>query len=186
MATTPRLTVDVLRVDEVPASITWQAVTLMRSEWPSLFADGLRWIDRPFEPDVDPVHLVVRHAGVLVSHAVVLRVPDDVHGTGLGVAGLASVLTSPPFRGEGHATAVLRAANRLLDEGGFDVAGLFCSPALEPFYERFGWVTCPGGTVEDGEPEPSTDLRMMRFLSDAGRRAERSLRDEPMRVRWSW
>ncbi|GEK19863.1 hypothetical protein CXY01_03830 [Cellulomonas xylanilytica] len=74
----------------------------------------------------------------------------------------------------------------MLDERGFDVAGLFCDPPLEPFYLRLGWITCPGGTVEDGDAELSTDLRMMRFLSDAGRRAEQSLRDETLRVRWSW
>ena len=180
------LSVEVLGTHDVPASITWQVVTLMRCEWPSLFDGGLRWIDRPFDHDVDPVHLVVRHAGVLVSHAIVLRVPDDVHRTGLRLAGVASVLTSPPHRGEGHASAVLHAANQVLDGGDADVAALFCEPQYEPFYARFGWVACPGGTLEDDELEPSTDLRMMRFLSDAGRAAQRRLLDVQLRVRWTW
>lgn len=186
MDTTAALSVEVLGAQDVPASITWQAVTLMRCEWPSLFDGGLRWIDRPFDDSVDPVHLVVRHAGVLVSHAVVLRVPADVHRTRLRVAGVASVITSPPHRGEGHASAVLRAANAVLDGGDADVAGLFCEPGYEAFYRRFGWVTCPGGTIEDDADEPSTDVRMMRFLSDAGRAAQRELQDEPMRVAWTW
>ena len=72
------------------------------------------------------------------------------------------------------------------DGGGFDVAGLFCAPSLEPFYARSGWSTCPGGTVEDGAGGPSPDLRMMRFLSPAGRAAERRLREEPLTVGWCW
>ncbi|MDC7120043.1 GNAT family N-acetyltransferase [Cellulomonas fimi] len=185
MESAPR-TVEVFGDDDVPESVTWQAVTLMRSEWPSLFAAGLRWITRPFEEDVAPRYVVVRHGEVVMSHAVVLDVPADVHRTGLRVAGVASVLTSPPYRGEGHATAVLRAAGGLVDEGGFDVAGLFCAPALEPFYARAGWSVCPGGTVEDDADHASTDLRMMRFLSPAGRAAERRLREEPLHVGWCW
>lgn len=179
-------TVEVFTDDDVPESVTWQAVTLMRSEWPGLFDGGLRWITRPFEDDVAPRYVVLRHGEVLLSHAVVLRVPDEVHRTGLRVAGVASVVTSPPYRGEGCGSAVLRAAGALVDGGGFDVAGLFCAASLESFYARSGWSTCPGGTVEDGAGGPSPDLRMMRFLSPAGRAAERRLRDEPLTVGWCW
>ena len=175
---------EVFRGPDVPSSVTWQAVTLMRCEWPGLFDGGLRWIDRPFEDDGAPVHVVVRHGEVLLSHAAVVRVPADVHGTGIEVAGVASVLTSPPYRGEGHASAVLTEVNRLLDDGGADVAMLFCGPHLERFYARFGWLACPGGTVEHGER--STDLRMLRVLSDAGRGAEQRLRHESLHVAWAW
>ena len=179
-------TVEIFGADDVPASVTWQAVTLMRCAWPELFDGGLRWLDRPFEQDVDPRYLVLRELEVLLAHAVVLQVPDDEHEVGLRVAGLACVLTSPPHRGAGLATTVLREADRLLDDGDADVAALFCEPHLEGFYARLGWVACPGATLVGEAGEPCEDLRMMRFLTDAGRAAEDRLRTEPMRVAWTW
>lgn len=50
------------------------------------------------------------------------------------------VMTSPQFRNQGVATAVMRSALFLAQQRRFLCARLTCSPKLEPFYKKFGFV----------------------------------------------
>lgn len=172
--------------DAVPSSVSWQAVTLMRCAWPGLFDGGLRWVEAPADAALRPVHVVRRHGEVLLAYAAVLRVTLELDGEVLDVAGVASVVTSPPYRGEGHATAVLRRVADVGDAGGADVGVLFCDPGLVPFYAARGWVACPGGTTVGPTREPSEDVRMIRVVSARGRALEDRLRERPVQVAWTW
>lgn len=192
----PRL--DVLDHADLPPSVAWQAVTFMRCTWPGLFDGGLRWIDSPFSANESPTYVVVRRGDVVLAHAAVIRVPVIHDGTLLDVAGLGCVFTLPPYRGEGHAGRVLEEVRRIVDTCGADAGGLFCADHLRPFYERFGWVACPGGTREGGaaedgagedgagEGEPVADLRMMRFVSPAAQALAGSLTTTTLQVPWAW
>jgi len=84
----------------------------------------------------DPVHVLARLDGGLVSHACwVTRWLQPGDGSLLRTAYVEAVATSPAHQGRGFATEVLRfLANAVAD---FDIAAL--SPSDPGFYARIGW-----------------------------------------------
>jgi predicted acetyltransferase len=129
-----------------------QVLDFMRLEWSDVFHDDERFRDRLFD-DPDAVHFVRAAGRLLVSHAQVLAVRLEVDGGPLRIGGVAGVMTYPQFRGEGHASALMRAAATHIAEAGFDLGMLFTDRATVPFYDRLGWAPLEEGrVVVDGAP----------------------------------
>jgi len=171
----------------LPAHVAWQAIAYMREVWPTLFVGPMVWITRPYPPAVRPRHFLIQHDGVLIAYAAVIRLTASHEGGQYTVDGLGNVITSAPYRRQGHAGRLLDAVNAYLDGAGADVAALFCRPDLAPVYDRAGWQACTAGTIVGDPPgRPYDELRMMRFLSDRGRSARSSFITRPMRVAHTW
>jgi GNAT superfamily N-acetyltransferase len=174
---------------ELPDAFRWQAVTLMRAQWPSIFQGGLRWMTETYPPELGTVHFVVSHAEVLIGYASLMQLELPHVGEAYRVHALGNVLVSPPYRGEGHGRRLVEAATRFIDAGGTDLGMLFCNPSLDGFYRPLGWEALPGAQTRIGTPDSYTedaDLRMMRLVSGRARAARELLGSEPFYVEWAW
>jgi aminoglycoside 2'-N-acetyltransferase I len=110
---------------------------------------------------VDPVHVLGRLRGELVSHALwIPRILEHETAGPLHTAYVEAVATAPAHRGRGYATAVMkRIAEEIRDRPAFELAAL--STGVPEFYARLGWrlwrgprgVRRPGG-VELTPDEP--------------------------------
>ena len=93
---------------------------------------------------------------VLLSYAEVLRVTAARAGELARVLGLSNVFTFPPYRGEGHASAIMQAVARLINGSDAELAILFCEKELEPFYAARGWQRAPAGSIQAPGTAPRT------------------------------
>jgi GNAT superfamily N-acetyltransferase len=97
----------------------------------------------------------------------------------LRLGGVSGVLTYPQFRGQGHASALMRRAAEHIEQERLDLGMLFCDRETEPFYDALGWQALEDGRVvveeHGGEPE---DLVMV--LGDPARLPD------VVRLDWSW
>ena len=166
------------RRPDLPRLLEQQALDFMRVEWSDGFTEEDRFRSRLHEVSEETVHFLRVAGDLLVSHVQVI--PIEVHGRDrdLAIGGVSGVLTYPQFRGEGHATALLRAAAEHIDRQGFDLGMLFCGPEMIPFYERLGWRALPEGRVLVGGADLREDLVMV--LGD-----EAALPDV-LDLAWSW
>lgn len=101
--------------------------------------------EEDFAPYLDllpgAVHVTLREAGVIVSHAAwVTRWLQPEGLPLLRTAYIEAVATLPARQGRGHATAILAALPPLL--GDFDLGAL--SPSEPAFYARLGWTSWRG------------------------------------------
>ncbi len=148
------MTVSTLRYSNnmLPQGLTWQALSFLRCEWPFLFRGSNRLRDRPFD-DVPTTHVVRVEGNVLLSYAEVLSATAMRAREPVPVLGLSNVFTFPPYRREGHASAILAAVGDIISDGNAELAILFCENELLPFYAArgwqlaaAGWIQVPGGT----------------------------------------
>jgi GNAT superfamily N-acetyltransferase len=174
--------------NNIPPDIECQVVSFLRVHWPWTFRR------KPAEPShvagVESCSLRRRAGGVLISYATVIETTLDHAGETYKTLGLSSVLTYPPFRGEGHGRGVVDAATRYIRESDADIAILWCEPGLEGFYGESGWVatresetligTRKERRLKDDPDRPST--RMMLFLSDKGKAGRPAFERQPLFV----
>jgi GNAT superfamily N-acetyltransferase len=180
---------------ELPPHVRWQVLSFLRMEWPFIFRGEARLTKHVHDPDFHPVHVALVEKEVLISYATILRMRLDHAGATYRVAGLANVLTYPPYRNEGHGTRVVQAASDTIRAGECagappaDVAALFCDPALREFYARCGWEPIDDGLTLIGpaaDPRPFDALRMMLFLSEKGQAGRRAFEQQPWHVAHHW
>jgi GNAT superfamily N-acetyltransferase len=112
----------------------------------------------------------------LISHALVLPLSFEAEGGTLSVGGVGAVFTFPQFRGEGHASALMRRAAEHIAQTA-DVGMLFCDVRNVPFYDRLGGMVLPRGRVLIND-----DIREdgVMVLGDA------RLVPDPFRLPWTW
>jgi predicted acetyltransferase len=99
-----------------------------------------RAYDEPYQPYLqtfsEPVHIMARIAGVLVSHALwITRWMQVEGGQLLKTAYVEAVATEEDQRGKGYASAVMTSLAEQIQ--GYDIGGL--SPAETSLYSRLGW-----------------------------------------------
>jgi predicted N-acetyltransferase YhbS len=142
----------VYRREELPRDLEVQVLAFLRMAYPSVFRGEDRFRGRLWD---GTFHFVRAAGDVLVSHAMVIPIELTADGVPLRIGGLASVMTYPQFRREGHGSTVVRMASDHVRRGGFDLGMLFCGAALEPFYARLGWRPVERGRVlvEGREPD---------------------------------
>lgn len=174
---------------DVPAHITWQAVSFMRTEWPSIFSGSLRWLSNTYPPDMNPIHFVLHQGDVLISYAAAMQLSLVHQGATYRTFGVGNVFTFPPYRREGHGQELMRAVADYLDASDLDLAMLFCNPALATWYAKTGWQRAEGAETRIGTPDSSTldhDTRMTRYMSSHGKQARDALLAFPLFVEWAW
>ena len=136
------------RRPELPRPLEIQVLAFMRLTWgDALFHGDDRFRDRMWDDD-SAVHFVRAAGDVLVSHAEVLMTSAiGSDGRAIRIAGVAGVMTYPPFEREGHASAVMRRAGEYILESNAEVGILFTSTDLVDFYAPLGWREANPGQV---------------------------------------
>jgi Acetyltransferase (GNAT) domain len=152
--------------DTIPQTLTWQALSFLRCEWPFLFAGDNRLRTRPFGGQAT-TYVVQADGEVLLSYAEVLRVTAVRACEPARVLGLSNVFTFPPYRAEGHASAIMRAVAGVINTSDAELAILFCEKELEPFYAARGWRVAPVGSIQAPGTAPLTMARAGPALSTA-------------------
>ena len=149
----PRIEERTYEHDAFPRELEIQVLAFMRIVWADAFTKEDRHHSRMW-PVPPPVHFVRAIGDLLVSHASFLPLEfDDGRGGRIRVAGVGAVMTYPQFRGEGHASAIMRRAAAHIAATA-DVGVLFCDESNVPFYERLGWVRLAPGRVIVGGAVP--------------------------------
>ncbi len=166
----------------LPAALVWQSLSFLRCEWPFLFGGDNRLRARPFGGPADS-HLTRTDGEVLLSYADVVRAEATVGGRPVEVRGLSNVFTFPPYRREGHASAILDAARQLIETSDAHVGILFCEPELERFYSDHGWQRAPAGAIVSPSDAP---LAMVRQCSPRGGEVIDSLGSVPLNLPYAW
>ncbi len=105
------------------------------------------------------MHIVRTEGEVLLSYADVVSAEAVMAGELIDVMGLSNVFTFPPYRGEGHASAIVAAAGRQIEETSADLALLFCEHDLVRFYSAHGWQQVQAGAVQSTSGAPVTMVR---------------------------
>ena len=125
---------------DLPRDLEIQVLAFMRAEWgDALFSGDDRYRDQLWD-EPGALHFVRTAGNLLVSHVELL--PIEAPGRGgavLYIAGVAAVLTYPPFRHEGHASHLLRKVADYTASSAADVGMLFTAVDLESFYASLGW-----------------------------------------------
>jgi GNAT superfamily N-acetyltransferase len=152
------VTTGVYAASEFPQSLAWQALSFLRCEWPFLFAGDSRLRTRPFGGD-DTACVARTEGDVLLSYAEVLRITAVRAGRPVQLRGLSNVFTFPPYRGNGHASAIIETAGKFIDASDAEMAMLFCDDALVPFYRARGWQLCAASSVAAPGTAPATMAR---------------------------
>jgi hypothetical protein len=147
----------------IPQSLTWQALSFLRCEWPFLFTGANRLRTQPVGGP-GTTYVVQADGGVLLSYAEVLRVTAARAGEPARVLGLSNVFTFPPYRSEGHASAIIQAVAGLINGSDAELAILFCEKELEPFYAARGWQLAPAGSIQAPGTAPRTMASAGRVL----------------------
>jgi predicted N-acetyltransferase YhbS len=135
---------------------------------------GLAW--RPKE-----LHTVGREGGRILAHVGLTVAVMVAGGREFTVAGVGSVVVTPPERGRGRLTPVMEAALARAAALGPEFAILFCGAHNEGLYARYGFATIAAPVTID-QPEGATrtmpDLAMWRALREGARWP-----DGPVRLR---
>ena len=163
---------------ELPRLIEQQVLDFGRIVWPDGFMPEDRFRDRMHEVPDDTRHFVRSAGSLLVSHVQVIPIKLAGRDGPLVVGGVSSVMTYPPFRGEGHGSALLRRAAEHIDASGFRSGMLFCDRETIPFYERLGWHALDHGRVRV-RPHPESDDEVMVLGDD-------QLLPNQLTLEWSW
>lgn len=161
---------DVLQytLNTLPTDYEWQIRDFVRIHW----FDGFQYdVNMTLHPDFwNPAYFVVADQRALFSAATAVCKLVEVNGVAYKTYGLSSVLTYPAFRGKGYGLQVVEAATRYIQQqADADMAILWTSEELLPFYGRFGWESPNKLRVMCG-PKDNQELSygepMMQFLSD--------------------
>jgi predicted acetyltransferase len=166
------------RRPDFPRHLEQQALDFMRIVWADGFMTEDRFRERMHEVPDDTTHLVRVAESLLVSHLQVIPIPVGGRDRRLLIGGVSGVLTYPQFRGEGHASALLRSAAAHIDASDMDLGMLFCGVDVAPFYEALGWRALERGRVGVQEDPDSHDLVMV--LGDE------ALLPDVLELEWSW
>jgi GNAT superfamily N-acetyltransferase len=140
---------------DLPRELEIQILAFMRLEWGNaLFRGEDRFRDGLWD-HADAVHFVRIAGNLLISHAQVLNVVAIGDDREMNLAGASAVMTYPPFRQQGHASAVMRRLGEHILASDVVAGLLFTDQDLETFYSRLGWHSVNVGRilVQGREPE---------------------------------
>ena len=172
--------IDIYAQGTLPDHLVWQSLSFMRCQWPWLFVDDGRLRAQPFPA---AAHIACTDGPVLLSYAEIVQTTAIRDGRQIRVAGLSNVFTFPPYRREGLASKIVRAANSLVDEQHPEMAILFCKDELFPFYAALGWTVAPAGTITSTTDVPRA---MVRQAAQSLSEVTADLRRTPITVPTTW
>jgi predicted acetyltransferase len=166
------------RRPDLPRLIEQQVLDFGRIVWADGFMTEDAFRDRMHEVPNDTTHFVRAAGTVLVSHVQVIPIELDGRDRRLRIGGVSSVMTYPPFRRQGHSTALLRQAAEHIEASGMAIGMLFCDEDNTPFYERLGWHALEHGRVAVRR-DPESEDRVMVLGNDR-------LLPDTLTLEWSW
>jgi GNAT superfamily N-acetyltransferase len=159
---------------DLPPAIKCQILSFIRIEWSWIFQGANQFWDYT-QKGTHPVNLVITEHEWLISHAEVNWRILDQAGQSYKVYGVSAVFTFPGFRRQGYGRQIVKAATDYILASDADLAILFCSPELRPFYSHNGWTAIPGTQVLYGDPEKpmveEEDHILILFVSGKGQQA---------------
>jgi predicted acetyltransferase len=153
------------RHPELPRLLEQQVLDFWRLVWAEDSMGEHRFRQRMHDVGDDSIHFVRSAGSLLVAHVQVIPIDLDGRDRRLLIGGISAVLTYPQFRGEGHASALLRQAAEHMETAGLDLGMLFCDEENVSFYSRLGWHPLDRGRVTVREDPDSEDRHMV--LGDA-------------------
>lgn len=181
-------TLTIYEQQDFPGVYNWQAIAFMRCEWPSIFQGDILYLSAPYPPELNPVHFVMAEGESLLSYATIMKLNIPHAGQNFSVYGFGNMLTFPPYRKQGYGRKILQAATEFIQKSAVDVAILFCDKSLENYYGPEGWLatTSPTYLGYSGEPVAYEPLRMMLFVSEKGRAAQKDFESSPLYIDYPW
>lgn len=139
-----------------------------------------------------PVLFSIVEKGKLISRAEVIEVNITHSGQIYNVCGICNVFTFPLFRNKGYGKQVVEAATNYILQSGADIGILFCDQRFELFYASKGWEALNNsitriGTPGDYKPYSNTsNIRMMLFVSEKGKKGRSAFTNQPMYIKYIW
>lgn len=171
---------------EVPRDVAAQIRAYQRIQWPHLdeLIGPKLW---DVAADSKSRSFVVLDGEKLVSHAEANVRTIQHGGATFRVGGLSAVFTYPAYRGRGFAQQVVGAATQFIDSGSdADLALLFCAERVLGLYKGFGWKPLRTARIYYGNRMAPAlhegTIVAARFISTAGRSAQREFEEEPVYV----
>ena len=171
-----------------PSVYNWQAIAFMRCEWPSIFQGDILYLSAPYPPEFEPVHFVMAEGESLLSYATLMKLNIPHAGQEYAVYAFGNMFTFPPYRKQGYGRKILRAATDFICQSDLDLAILFCDKSLENYYGPAGWQATHGPTYlgYSGKPVLYEPLRMMLFVSEKGKAAQKDFESSPLYIDYPW
>ena len=181
-------TLSIYEQKDFPTVYNWQAIAFMRCEWPSAFQGDILYLSAPYPQEFEPVHFVIAEGESLLSYATIMKLNIPHAGQEYSVYGFGNMLTFPPYRKHGYGRKILQAATDFIGQSQVDVAILFCDKSLEKYYGAAGWLPTHSPTYLGyaGQPVAYEPLRMMLFISEKGKAAQKDFESSPLHVDYPW
>jgi hypothetical protein len=155
---------------DLPDSLRWQIISIIRMQWHEVAGDytGPQALPEAWHPS----HIVGTDGDAIVSYAGVVWREIEHAGEMFRTYGLSSVFTFPALRRRGFGGTVVQCAtSRIRQAGDCDIAVLFTTDGIKPFYERRGWQAMPSTEFLIGDrasPKLHEAVAMMLFVSGKG------------------
>ncbi len=168
--------------NELPPHLKWQVLSFLRMMWPEGFMGPNRsreWISS--EQDHSISMLLVENE-ILISHTQVVWKYLEHAGETNKAYGLSGVLTYPDFRKQGYGKRIVDKGTAYIDTTDADIAMFHCDNSLKEFYMRSGWIPMETAVTLVGpkeDPLISTELLMMRFISEHGKKSRSTFESIP-------
>jgi GNAT superfamily N-acetyltransferase len=150
--------------------------------WPEGFVGKNRLRDWISTDDNHSISIVLVEQDILISHTEVVWKYLDHAGETYKVYGLSGVLTYPAFRRHGYGKRIVERGTAYINASDADIAMFHCDKSLKEFYARCGWIPMETAITYVGSktnPTISTELLMMRFLSDHGKKCKQAFETVP-------
>ena len=181
-------TLTIYEQQNFPSVYKWQAIAFMRCEWASIFQGDILYLSETYPPEFDPIHFVMAEGESLLSYATLLQ-RDLLHANQKYIIyGFGNMFTFPPYRNQGYGQKVLQTATEFIQQSNVDVGILFCDKSLEKYYAAKGWLPTYSPTYL-GYPKKQLlyePLRMMLFVSEKGKSAQRDFENSPLWIDYPW
>jgi hypothetical protein len=159
--------------EELPDDLKLQALCFLRMYYPEGFQGANETRDWLHNASDQPIHIAITTPNrILASYCAVVRKPLIHAGESYHCWGLTGVLTYPAFRHRGLGTRVVTIGTSMVKDSSADIGMFHCDHPLKHFYESCGWLALENAVTLVGDvnnPEVSSELLMMLFLSDRGR-----------------
>lgn len=169
---------------DLPTALQWQAVSFIRTQWPSIDGGLIR---EAYPSALEPTYYTVSDSGeLLLSMAATFEAPLSAAGELWAAVCLGNVFTFPAARRRGLGRLVVKAATRDIRASQVDVGALLCDATLQAFYQSQGWEPVPSSQTITTSGEVLDPLRMMLFTSEKARSARQQMISTPCYVASPW
>lgn len=119
---------------------TQKDTNALKQLWLDTFCDTKEFVDWNFKYNYDPQNVVLAEEGENLAAALhIVEYKVCLYGKSLKGAYISAVATKKEYRGRGCASEILNFASKLCVQRGFDLC--FLVPAINGFYERFGYFS---------------------------------------------